>query len=264
MAEQTPSRFPAGTFTPDPGRNSTGTILAAQTRMETILILRHGEQALLSVVIPLALLIGFTVVPILHDADPVRLVYPFTIAVAAMSAGFTGQAIAVGFDRRYGALKRIGASGLPKWAIITGKTGAVAFVAMSQFILFTVIAVILGLQATMGALVLAYLIMMAGTAVFTVLGLLMGGTLAPELILALANLLWFVFLGAAALATMGPELPAAVDSALAVVPSVALAEAIREVFAGTVHVTNYVVLLLWGLVGGWLAVRFFRFESTDD
>ncbi len=45
--------------------------------------------------------------------------------VAVMSTAFTGQAIAVGFDRRYGALKRLGATPLPRWGgIIAGKSAA--------------------------------------------------------------------------------------------------------------------------------------------
>ncbi|WP_448850795.1 ABC transporter permease [Corynebacterium sp. 335C] len=260
----TASRFPAGTFTPAPGRNSIARILLAQTRMEATLILRHGEQLLLSVFIPLALLVGFTLVPVLDAEDPIRSVYPFTLAVAAMSAGFTGQAIAVGFDRRYGALKRIGASGLPKWAIIAGKTTAVLCVSALQYVLFTVVALALGMRAPVAAFVAAFGIMLLGTVVFTVLGLLMGGTLSAELILALANLIWFVLLGAAALVAVGPELSDAAVTALSVIPSVALTEAIMGVFEGRVAWFCYIVLLVWAVIGAWVAVRYFRFESTDD
>lgn len=35
---------------------------------------------------------------------------PGILALAVMSTAFTGQAIATGFDRRYGVLKRLGAS----------------------------------------------------------------------------------------------------------------------------------------------------------
>ena len=38
-----------------------------------------------------------------------------------------------------------------------------------------------------------------GTAVFAALGLLLGGTLRAEIVLAVANLLWFVFAGLGAL-----------------------------------------------------------------
>ena len=41
---------------------------------------------------------------------------PGVLALAVMSTAFTGQAIATGFERRYGVLKRLGASPLPRWA----------------------------------------------------------------------------------------------------------------------------------------------------
>jgi ABC-2 type transport system permease protein len=55
-----PNRFPAGTFAPAPGRGRLGRMLAAQAGVELRLAFRNGEQVLLTVLIPLALLIGST------------------------------------------------------------------------------------------------------------------------------------------------------------------------------------------------------------
>ena len=41
-------------------------------------------------------------------------VTPRIIALAVMSSAFTGQAIALGFDRRYGVVKRLAATALPR------------------------------------------------------------------------------------------------------------------------------------------------------
>lgn len=57
--------FPAGTFSPAPLPASFLRIVGAQTRMETSLILRHGEQLLLNIVVPLAILVGAAFVPFL-------------------------------------------------------------------------------------------------------------------------------------------------------------------------------------------------------
>ena len=46
------------------------------------------------------------------------------------------------------------------------------------------------------------MIIALGTAAFAALGLLLGGTLRAEIVLAIANLLWFVFAGLGAL-TLG-------------------------------------------------------------
>ena len=51
--------FPPGTFTPGPARPP-GRMLAAQAGTELRLALRNGEQVLLTLLIPLALLVGLT------------------------------------------------------------------------------------------------------------------------------------------------------------------------------------------------------------
>ena len=114
--------FPAGTFTPDPRPNSIGRMLAAQYALDLKLLLRNGEQLLLTMFIPITLLIGMTLLPLGSFGEPrVAVFIPAIMALAVISTAFTGQAIAVAFDRRYGALKRLGATALPVWAIIAGK-----------------------------------------------------------------------------------------------------------------------------------------------
>lgn len=97
--------FPAGTFRPDPHRASTRTMLRAQAIIEAKLFLRHGEQLLLSFIIPVCMLVAITLLPVIEQDDPMRVGFPIVLAVAAMSSGFTGEAISLAFDRRYGALR---------------------------------------------------------------------------------------------------------------------------------------------------------------
>ena len=61
-----------------------------------------------------------------------------------MSTAFTGQAIATGFERRYGVLKRLGSSPLPRWGLMTAKTLSVLVTEVLQVLLVTVIAFTLG------------------------------------------------------------------------------------------------------------------------
>ena len=117
----------AMTFTPAPGAAPTGRMLAAQTGMELRLSLRNGEQVLLTLLIPL-LLTGLLVAePFLGDLPGRRVdfVVPGVLALAVTSAAFTGLAIATGFERKYGVLKRLGATALPRPVLLLGKTGAV-------------------------------------------------------------------------------------------------------------------------------------------
>ncbi|MFF0492388.1 ABC transporter permease [Nocardia sp. NPDC004068] len=254
-------RFAPGTFTPDPRPAPRAAMLAAQTRMELILLLRNGEQLLLTMFIPIALLIGLTLLPISglgeHRVD--RIV-PAVMMVAIMSTAFTGQAIAVGFDRRYGALKRLGATALPRWGIVGGKCAAVLIVVVLQSILLGLIGVALGWRPSLGGLVCGAAVIALGTATFAALGLLLGGTLKAEVVLALANILWFVMLGTSSLVFAAENVPHWLSLAARVVPSGALAQALEQAQKLTVDWYGLTVLTAWGLLAATLATRWFRFE----
>ncbi|WP_171983258.1 ABC transporter permease [Nocardia terpenica] len=260
MTESTP-RFAPGTFTPDPRPAARGAMLAAQTRMELILLLRNGEQLLLTMFIPIALLIGLTLIPISglggHRVD--RIV-PGVMMVAIMSTAFTGQAIAVGFDRRYGALKRLGATALPRWGIVGGKCAAVLIVVVLQSIVLGLIGVALGWRPSAGGLVFGAIVIALGTATFAAMGLLLGGTLKAEIVLALANIAWFVMLGVASLVFAADNLPGALSIVARLIPSGALAEALDQALNTGVDWYGIVVLAAWGVVAGYLATRLFRFD----
>ena len=57
---------------------------------------------------------------------------PGIIALAVMSTAFTSQAIATGFERRYGVLKRLGATPLSRGGLIAAKTVTVIAVELLQ------------------------------------------------------------------------------------------------------------------------------------
>lgn len=251
--------FPPGTFTPDPRRASAGKMIAAQGRIEAKLFLRHGEQQLLSLVIPFAMLIVLAYVPILDTDDPLQQAVPVIFAIAAMSSGFTGQAIALAFDRRYGALKRTGASGVSAATIIAGKAIAVITMVLLQVLVLGVTALILGWRPdALGAFV-AVLTLAIGVVAFSSLGLLMGGTLSSEIVLALANLIWIVLVGLVGwvLVTQGLDQAGIAN----LIPSVALASGMTLAFEGTIPWLQLLILVLWGAAASAAAVKWFRFAS---
>ncbi|KXO91251.1 ABC transporter permease [Tsukamurella pseudospumae] len=259
---RTEPRFARGTFLPNPEAARPAAMLAAQTRMELTLLLRNGEQLLLTMFIPIALLIGFTVLPIGDEATRIGSLVPAIMAVAVMSTAFTGQAIAVGFDRRYGALKRLGATPLPRWGVIAGKTLAVVLVVILQAVIIGGIGLALDWRPDPLGLLLWAPILALGVFAFASLGLLLGGTLKAEIVLALANLLWFVLGAIGSLVVMHAHVPDAVVLIARLAPSGALTEALtRAADAGTVDWFGMAVLLAWGAVGSAAAVRLFRFTG---
>ncbi|MFC9658900.1 ABC transporter permease [Nocardia sp. NPDC127606] len=258
---ETTSRFLPGTFTPDPRPASRATMLTAQTGLELKLLLRNGEQLLLTMFIPITLLVGLTLLPF-GDLGEHRVdrIVPMVMMTAVMSTAFTGQAIAVGFDRRYGALKRLGATPLPRWGVIAGKCAAVLIVVVLQAILLGAIGVALGWRPGIDGLALGALVIALGTATFAAMGLLLGGTLKAEVVLALANILWFIMLGIASLVLVGDTLPTALTVIARLIPSGALAFALDTALTGSIDWFGVAVLAAWGVVCGWLATRLFRFH----
>ena len=252
--------FPAGTFRPDPRPNSVPRMLAAQYGLELKLLLRNGEQLLLTMFIPITLLIGLTLLPLGSFGEHrVGVFVPAIMALAVISTAFTGQAIAVAFDRRYGALKRLGATALPVWGIIAGKALAVVSVVFLQALLLGGIGLALGWRPQPAGLLLGAVIIALGTAGFVAMGLLLGGTLRAETVLAVANLLWFVFAGFGALTLETEAIPHGISTVARLTPSGALTEALSQAMTLSVDWFGIAVLAVWGGVSALAALRWFRF-----
>ena len=163
------------------------------------------------------------------------------------------------FDRRYGALKRLGATALPVWGIIAGKSLAVVTVVFLQSVLLGAIGFALGWRPALAGLALGGVVIALGTAAFAALGLLLGGTLRAEIVLALANLLWFVFAALGALTLEGGIVSSALSWVARLTPSGALTEALAQALARSVSWVDVAVLLVWGVVAALCALRWFRF-----
>ncbi len=113
----------------------------AHARMETRLLVRNGEQLLLALVIPVLLLVGGAEsggVVNLGDGRRIDVLTPGVLALAIMSTSFTSLAIATGFERRYGVLKLLGASPLPRSGLLLGKVVSLVLVEAAQVVVICV------------------------------------------------------------------------------------------------------------------------------
>lgn len=252
-----------GTFTPKPGAAPIVRMIAAQTALETRMLLRNGEQLLLTVVIPTLLLALFSTVDIVDTGagKAVDFLTPGVLALAVMSTAFTGQAIATGFERRYGVLKRLGATPLPRWALMTAKTGSVLVTEVLQIILLTVVAFALGWSPQGNPLVVVLLLIL-GTAAFSGLGLLMAGTLRAETTLAAANLVFLLLLVGGGVVVPLEKFPDAAQNVLRFLPISALSDGLRDVlrYGAGVPWGDLGILALWTMLGLGAAARFFKWE----
>ena len=197
-------------LSPAPGAAPLTRQVRAQASMEVRLLLRNGEQLLLAVVIPVLVLIGGVVgaervgLDLAHQ--PVDELTPGVLALAILSTSFTSLAIATGFERRYGVLKRLGATPLPRSGLLAAKVLALLVVEVLQVVVLAGVALALGWSPSPGVVGLLGFVLAAvlGTAAFASLGLLIAGTLRAEATLAVANLVYLLLLagGAVVLPTL--------------------------------------------------------------
>lgn len=251
-------------LSPAPGAAAPVRRLLTQTAMETRLTLRNGEQLLLTFVIPVLLLVAGSRSDRLVGGDhPIDTVAPGVLALAILSTSFTSLAIATAFERRYGVLKRLGATPLSRSGLLGGKVLAVVLLQIGQFVLLGGLALALGWRPAGGPTAWLWLVVIAvlATIAFGGLGLLIAGTLRAEATLALANLIYVLLLVGGGVILPLDRYPAAVQDALTALPSGALGEGLRQAFEtgapGTVEVA---VLTAWAVVAAAAAGRWFRWE----
>lgn len=256
----------SGTFTPAPGAAPLHRQVRAQAWMETKLILRNGEQLLLAVLIPLLALVGGTIAARRVDLDladrPIDVLTPGVLALAVMATSFTSLAIATGFERRYGLLKRLGASPLPRIGLLLGKILALLLVQIFQSVVICLAALGLGWEPAGGLLgvLIAVVAALLGTCAFAGLGLALAGALRAEATLAAANLVFLLLMMGGGIVLPRSTYGAA-EGALQFLPSAALGDGLRDAFLeGQVNGLALLVLLAWAVLGAALASRFFKWE----
>jgi ABC-2 type transport system permease protein len=261
-----PSALAAGRWPPPaPGAAPLPSMIIAQAVLETRAVLRNGEQLLLTLIIPVLLLVAFSAEPLVKmQGSRVDFLVPGIIALAVMSTAFTSQAIATGFERRYGVLKRLGATPLPRAGLISAKTLTVIAIELLQTVIITGVGVALGWQphGGPGAVVWVALLVLAGTAAFSGLALLLAGTLRAEATLAVANLIYLVLLGVGGVIFPLTKFPPGVRAVLTLLPSGALSDGLRSVLqhGAGLPVRDLAVLVVWAAAAIALAARTFRWE----
>ncbi len=245
----------SGAFTPMPGAAPLARQVRAQASMEARLMLRNGEQLLLAVVIPVLVLVGGVAgahrVGIHFDERAVDALTPGVLALAVMSTAFTSLAIATGFERRYGVIKRLGASPLPRSGLLMGKVGGLLVVELLQVVVIAGVGAALGWQPVTSAAAIAgaVLALVLGTFAFASLGLFLAGSLRAEATLAAANLVYLLMLAGGAV-VLPSDAYGGAGHALTWLPSGALGEAMRSALThGHVDTGSLLVLAVWGVLG---------------
>jgi ABC-2 type transport system permease protein len=243
----------------------------AQAAMELRLTARRGENLLVTLAIPVALLLFLGSIEVANPPiDPLGIdrprdaLVPGILALAIISTSLVNLGIATAYERAYGVLKRLGGTPLSRGGLIVAKIVAVLVVELVQFALLALIAAVAfrwapGPNASAGVTVAALLL---GTLAFAGLGLLMAGALRAEATLAGANGLYLVFLLLGGIVVPVDRLPSVLADLARLLPAAALSDALRMGLGGGhgIPADPLALLAVWGLVAAGLAVRTFRWE----
>lgn len=238
----------------------------AQTAVELRLTARRGENILALVGLPVGLLIAFTLGAFvdLGVARPVEALLPASIALAIVAAGLVNLGIATAYERSYGVLRRLGVSPLGRAGLVAAKVIATAAIVGLQLIALVAVAgLALGWEPPAESSPLVTLAAVGlGTTLSTAAGLLLAGMLRAEATLALANTLFVTSALFGGIVVPAATLPAPADAAVALLPTAALADALRTGFGvgGADPVGPLLVLLGWTVVVVLAAVRTFRWD----
>ena len=250
-------------LTPAPGAAPLGQMLLRQTKLELVLSLRRGESLLLTLVIPLALLLFFGSTDVLPvQGRAIDFVTPGILALAVTSTAFTGQAIATGFERQYGVLRRLGTTPLPRGVLLGAKTLGVVSVEVLQAVLIAAVGYALGWHPH-GSLLGVLALLVIGTVAFSGLGLLLAGALPGLVVLAAANGIYVLLLLISGVVFSLDKLPVALRDIGEATPAGALVHGLRAVLQNGAGVPgrDLLVLVVWGALGLGLAARTFRWDD---
>ncbi len=252
----------ATTRRPDHRAAPAGQRIRRQAGFETGILLRNGEQLLVAIVLPALALVGLHLasVPDL-GTDRIRLIAPGVLALAVASTAFTGQAISTAFDRRNGVLRLLGTTPLGRGGLVGGKMIATSVVLAIHLLVLAVISAVLGWRPAASGILPGLVTILLGEACFVALALAVAGRMRAEAVLAVANLLWVLFLGLGLLLPVR-ILPGALAGVARALPSGALGEALRAAFAdGHWPLAQWGVLVIWLAVGAAITARTFRWSD---
>lgn len=245
-------------------------LITRQARYDTALTMGNGEQLLLTIIIPIALLIGLifaTGIPVdagidnAADLPRVALVLPGVLTVAVLSSAFASLAIATGFDRRSGSLLLLATTPLSRVDLVVARAFSTLLIVLGQTLVLAVLAILFGWRpsfpdiAALGFIVLGALALAA-------CAVALAGLLRAEATLALANGVFLILLVAGGTALPAAALPDSLAIVARLLPSGALGDGLRwSMLDAPVNGALAIgVLVAWAIAATVLARRTFKWD----
>jgi ABC-2 type transport system permease protein len=255
-------------------RPSVGSLLWQQFRYQNKVFWRTPIAAFFTIVFPLMLLVLFTAIFGNEEIEGLGITTaqfftPGLAVFAAVSATYTNLAIGTAIARDNGILKRVRGTPIPPWAYIAGRIASAVYLAFISVVLMMAVGVFFyGVQIYARTLPAALLTFLVGVSCFAALGMLVAA-LAPNgdatPAITNATLLPVAFISNIFFPIEDP--PRWMEILGDFFPLKAFAESFRAAFDPTLtgaqfHWDAIGQMLLWGVVAGFLAVRYFRWEPS--
>lgn len=236
--------------------------IRAFARSDLRVAARDGEQLLLTLGLPVLFLVFFSLVDVLPsgDRDAVDFLTPGIVALAVLSVAFVRQAIGLGFDRSFGAIRRFAITPLGVAEFLAAKVTTTLVLAVVQLVVLGAVGLALGWQPSLSPLIVVTVPL--GLLAFSALAVVVSSRVEGLLALAVANSLYVILLLLSGLVIDLGSFPGALASAVKVLPSTALAELLRAQLAdgATGPGWAWLCLVAWAVGATTAAVKLFRWE----
>ncbi len=221
---------------------------------------RDGEQLLLGVGLPLLFLVLFSTVDLLPtgEGESIDFLAPGILALAVMSTAFVRLAIALGFDRSFGAIRRFAATPLRPIEFLAAKGVTTLVLILGQLVLIGGVALALGWSPAWHVAVVPSVLL--GLVTFVVLAFALTGFVDGLASLAVANALYVVLLLLSGLVFDRAALPGVLETVTSWLPGTQLVELVRATTSqgSAGPAWAWIGLVSWAVGGMLVALRRFR------
>lgn len=245
---------------------------AALTKVETLLFLRNPTSVFMALLLPslLLLLQAFVIPgtmepiggtdPALAMLRPMDFFVPVSVAVALASVAITNYPSSVGAYREAGVLRRLGVTPIGAHRVLFAQW-AVSGLSLGSALLIALFLARFAFDAVSPRNVgMAVLVIFMGTITMMALGSLIAAVAASaQIAYGLGLLVFMACMFTAGMWTPGPLMSDAIRTISSVTPMGAMTQALTDAwYSGAVSVAPFIVMILWTLPTGALALKVFK------
>jgi ABC-2 type transport system permease protein len=258
-------------------RPSTAALLYGQVRYANRTFWRTPAAAFFTIAFPLMLLLifgtlfGNQTIDYRQGVRVAQFLAPAMAVYAAVTAGFTSLAIAVGIAREQGILKRLRGTPLPPWVFMTGRVLASVWIGLIGVVLMLAVGVgVYHVQILGRTLVASVVTLAVGIGCFAALGLaLVSLVRSSSAVQGIASTVILVLAFVSDIFLIGVELPPWLSTIGSIFPLKHFANALGDAFNPFLPGSGFAwddlaVMAVWGVAGVVVALWRFSWEPYAE